>query len=136
MPTGKVLGSLDSAAFMSALKLINPLLDADALIIARATGELVVGVAKSLAPVDTDALQQDIKVVDSGIDGKGAWVDVGTREPYALYQEFGTSHNPAHPFMRPAIAQITGLGGITGGKAANTATRLALKRKPRVKKTQ
>lgn len=100
----------DSSAFMGAMRLITPVLNAAALPIIESTGEAIVIVAKGLAPVDTDALQQDIKVQGTGVDAKGPFVDVGTTEPYALYQEFGTSHNPPHPFMRPAIAMVTGGG--------------------------
>lgn len=117
--------------FMKAMEDVTPFLNAAALPIVRGTGEAIVVVAKMLAPVDTDALQEDIKVQGTGIDEKGPWVDVGTTEAYALYQEFGTSHNPAHPFMRPAIAQITGSGASS---AAGFASRLALRRKPRIKK--
>lgn len=123
--------AFDFKEFMAGLKAAEPFLQAEGLLVIRATGEEVVAVAKALAPVDTDALQQDIKVEASGIDARGAFVDVGTTEPYALYQEFGTSHNPAHPFMRPAIAQVTGQGSLSAG---GFASRLALKRKPRIKK--
>ena len=104
--------SFEYAEFMDVFRKIGPFLDAAAIPIVEATGELIVGVAKSLAPVDTDALQEDIQVQGTGVDGKGTYVDVGTTEPYALFQEFGTVHNVAHPFMRPAIAQITG-GGLS-----------------------
>ena len=118
MPSSSVL--FDSSAFMGAMRLITPVLNAAAVPILEATGEAIVVVAKGYAPVDTDALQQDIKVQGSGVDAKGPYVDVGTTEPYALYQEFGTEHNPPHPFMRPAIASVT------GGGAESMISRLAL----------
>jgi HK97 gp10 family phage protein len=31
------------------------------------------------------------------------WMYVESPTPYAPYQEFGTSHNRAHPFLRPAL---------------------------------
>jgi HK97 gp10 family phage protein len=96
------------ADFLNGIKEAEHFLNVAATPIILEIGEQVVVVAKALAPVDTDALQQDIKVEGTGVDNKGTYVDVGTTEPYALYQEFGTIHNPPHPFMRPAIAQITG----------------------------
>lgn len=32
-----------------------------------------------------------------------AWVYVVSPTPYAKYQEYGTSHNRAHPYLRPAL---------------------------------
>ena len=38
-----------------------------------------------------------------------AWVVAGGDDaPYAKYQEFGTRHNAAHPFLRPALAETRG----------------------------
>lgn len=117
-----VSASFEFGDFLKGLKEAERFLDVAAVPLIEATGELIVGVAKSLAPVDTDALQQDIKVQGTGVDNKGTYVDVGTTEPYALYQEFGTVHNRAHPFMRPAIAQVTA-GGLSSSVYS---TRLAL----------
>ena len=111
--------------FLKGFEHVKPFLEEEALKVGEEIGEAVVEVAKSLAPVDTDALQEDIKVQGVGRDRRGVYVDVGTREPYALYQEFGTVHNPAHPFMRPAIAQVT------GGAGAAISNRLALARRRR-----
>jgi HK97 gp10 family phage protein len=36
------------------------------------------------------------------VDGRIIRVKVISPAPYSKYQEFGTGHNPAHPFMRPA----------------------------------
>jgi HK97 gp10 family phage protein len=39
-------------------------------------------------------------------DGEGQVAyEVGTPDPVAMYQEFGTSHNAPHPFARPAIEE-------------------------------
>ena len=99
---------LDYYEFERAFNVVGDILDVAAIPIIEATAEQIALVAKQLAPVDTDALQQDIKVQGTGIDRKGPYADVGTTEPYALYQEFGTEHNKAQPFMRPAIAAVTG----------------------------
>lgn len=117
--------SFEFLDFINGFKEAGRFLDVAAIPIIYEIGEQVVVVAKVFAPVDTDALQQDLKVQGTGADNKGSYVDVGTTEPYALYQEFGTVHNPAHPFMRPAIAQVTG-GGLSStayaGRLALTAS--------------
>ncbi len=40
---------------------------------------------------------------------------------YPFFQEFGTSKSPAHPFMRPALAEVAGYIGptISGPRKAN-----------------
>lgn len=56
--------------------------------------------AKGFAPVDTGALRNSIKAEKAGSDL--AW-DVAVGQPYGLYQEYGTVHMPAHPFITPAV---------------------------------
>ena len=100
---------------MKAFREVGPFLELASLPLVEATAERVAQFAQSFSPDLSGALRDSIKVQGSGIDKAGAYADVGTREPYAIYQEFGTVHNPAHPFMRPAIAAATGsaLGFIT-----------------------
>lgn len=83
----------------------------------HAGAELVAAEARRLAPVDTGALRDSIKVADerdARIYGKvnGADVSVfigpvGSTEEgdvfYARFVEFGTRYMKAQPFMRPAI---------------------------------
>ena len=64
-------------------------------------GLVAEGYAKKLAPVDTGNLRNSIThEVD---DGEPA-VYIGTNVEYAPYQELGTIHMAAHPFLKPAVA--------------------------------
>ena len=57
--------------------------------------------AKKLAPYDTGNLRNSIThEVD---DGEPA-VYIGTNVEYAPYQELGTIHMTANPFLKPAVA--------------------------------
>lgn len=47
---------------------------------------------------------QDLR---AGFDGSAAYV-VGPTVEYAIYQELGTSSQPARPFMRPAVQRVQG----------------------------
>lgn len=58
--------------------------------------------AKRLAPVDTGRLRSSINWRIER-DPFGLRAVVGTNVHYAVYQEFGTSKMPAHPFLRPAL---------------------------------
>ena len=54
-------------------------------------------------------LRNSIRALRPKTSGTGyaeAWVIAGGEEaPYAKYQEFGTRHNAAHPFLRPGLAE-------------------------------
>jgi len=108
--------TLDSKAFMAAMKESKPFLELLALQDVRGRAQRIAETAKSLAPVGTPeegdrhpgAMRDDIGLKGEGIDSKGPYVDVGTTEPYGLHMEFGTQHNAPHPFMRPAIAAEAG----------------------------
>lgn len=64
-------------------------------------GLVAEGYAKKLAPVDTGNLRNSITHdVD---DGEPA-AYIGTNVEYAPYQELGTVHMVAHPFLKPAVA--------------------------------
>ena len=63
-------------------------------------GLLAEGYAKKLAPVDTGNLRNSITHdVD---DGEPA-AYIGTNVEYATYQELGTIHMKAQPFLKPAV---------------------------------
>ena len=128
--------SLDSKAFLEGLKLSKPFLELAATAEIRDKAERIAARAKAGAPVGTPeegdshpgAMRDDIGLKGEGVDAKGPFVDVGTREPYGLYQEFGTEHNPAHPFMRPAIAAESGSPLQTKVNLAPKSTSTAFKR--------
>lgn len=77
------------------------------------------GHAKAAAPVDTGALKNsiytvtsdssdfnggDLPPVDAPADDQTAYVAVGMS--YGIYQELGTSHMPAQPFLIPAAELV------------------------------
>lgn len=63
-------------------------------------GLVAEGYAKKLAPVDTGNLRNSIThTVD---DGEPA-AYIGTNVEYAPYQELGTIHMKAQPFLKPAV---------------------------------
>ena len=106
--------SLDSSAFLKAFKTLGPILDIAAMPIVTRMGEDIAEAAKRWAPVAKESgggaipgeLRDSIQVWESGRDFRGPYVDVGTREPYAMYMEFGTKFVTQQPFMRPAIAEV------------------------------
>ena len=64
-------------------------------------GLVAEGYAKKLAPVDTGNLRNSITHdVD---DGEPA-AYIGTNVEYAPYQELGTIHMAANPFLKPSVA--------------------------------
>ena len=64
-------------------------------------GLVAEGYAKKLAPVDTGNLRNSI--THDLDDGEPA-VYIGTNVEYAPYQELGTIHMAAQPFLKPAVA--------------------------------
>lgn len=58
--------------------------------------------AKALAPVDTGRLRASI-THGVTVTPVGAEATVGTGVEYAVFQEFGTSRQPAQPFLFPAF---------------------------------
>ena len=70
----------------------------------RTLGFKAEGYAKTYAPVDTGALRDSIHTIDM----QPAWVRVQPEVYYAIYQELGTYKMAAHPFLTPAIEQISG----------------------------
>lgn len=108
--------TLDSRAFMVAVRAAKPFLEVAALGEVRLKAERIATRAKEIAPVGTveegdphpGAMRDDISIKAEGIDSKGPYVDVGTTEPYGLMVEFGTVNMSPEPFMRPAIAEESG----------------------------
>lgn len=71
---------------------------------AEASAPLVADI-KANAPVDTGALRDSIRVERMGGEAKDeVKMQIGVfGEFYGHFQEFGTSRQPARPFVRPAI---------------------------------
>lgn len=53
-------------------------------------------------------LRGEIHPTEAQIEGKKVTAMVVSPTSYAGYQEFGTRHHPAHPFMRPAAEESSG----------------------------
>ena len=64
-------------------------------------GLVAEGYAKKLAPVDTGNLRNSITHT---VDEEEPAAYIGTNVEYAPYQELGTIHMAAHPFLKPAVA--------------------------------
>jgi HK97 gp10 family phage protein len=47
-------------------------------------------------------LRDEIHATQARMVGRRIVVQVVSPTPYAKYQEYGTNHNPAHPYLRPA----------------------------------
>ena len=87
----------------------------------RAGAKIIMEEAKRLAPVDPDGqqtLKKSIQVVTRSKRVGDAVVSVATRSGrkyapknmnafYAPFLEFGTEHQPAQPFLRPALRKRT-----------------------------
>ena len=65
-----------------------------------AAAEKVADIARSLAPVDTGFMRDNIKAVHFA---KSSRVDANAK--YSGYVEFGTYKMAAQPYMRPAVDQ-------------------------------
>lgn len=61
--------------------------------------------ARKLVPVRTGNLKDSIK---SGILEDGAWIGAGLTDEvdYATYVEYGTIHQRAQPYLRPAVFRV------------------------------
>ena len=64
-------------------------------------GLVAEGYAKKLAPVDTGNLRNSITHT---VDEEEPAAYIGTNVEYAPYQELGTIHMAAQPFLKPAAA--------------------------------
>ena len=65
-------------------------------------GLVAEGYAKKLAPVDTGNLRNSIT---HDVDDEEPSAYIGTNVEYAPYQELGTIHMAAQPFLKPAVAE-------------------------------
>ena len=65
-------------------------------------GLVAEGYAKKLAPVDTGNLRNSITHT---VDDEEPAAYIGTNVEYAPYQELGTIHMKAQPFLKPAVAE-------------------------------
>jgi HK97 gp10 family phage protein len=81
---------------------IAPQLEAAILQALEETGQAAVEVARSLARVDTGDMRDSINAkVTAGAGSATLVLEVGT--DHGLFNELGTSRQPAQPMIRPAI---------------------------------
>jgi HK97 gp10 family phage protein len=66
----------------------------------------VADLARQLAPVDTGALRDSIRVEPGDTPTSRKVVAGGGAVAYAAHVEYGTADSPAQPFMTPAVEQI------------------------------
>ena len=97
--------NLESAAFLEGLAKSKVFLEAEAMVKERETAGRIVDRAQALVPVESGELRDSIQIQSEGVDRGRPYIDVGSKEPYAVYVEYGTSRQSAEPFMRPAIAE-------------------------------
>lgn len=70
----------------------------------RSSSEQIARLAASLAPKLTGALAASIQAEEQ-LDG--TWrVSWGRNVPYGIFQELGTEHHSAQPFLRPAAKRF------------------------------
>jgi HK97 gp10 family phage protein len=70
----------------------------------RAGARVVAAEAKRRVPVESGALKRSIKVfTESKREAGKRTAYAGTRLFYGKFSEFGTAHEPARPWLRPAL---------------------------------
>lgn len=68
------------------------------------SAEAIARLAAQLAPKDTGALARSISAEEQG---DGSWrVSWDKEHFYGIFQELGTEHNRAQPFLRPAAKRF------------------------------
>ena len=76
-------------------------------------GEAIVARAQALAPVRTGALRDSIAyVVAYNEMGGRHTLSIQVGVPYGIYQEFGTRNMDPHPYIRPALNEISRIWGF------------------------
>lgn len=95
-------------ALSSRLQTVGGRIGAPTAMVLRRTAYAIEGDAKVFAPVDTGNLRNSISTEIAGDGRFGAMTaEIGPTAEYGIYQEFGTSRMPAHPFMGPAFDRHT-----------------------------
>lgn len=100
--------TLEAANFLRGFAASKAFLEAEAMVKERVLAGRVVNRAQALAPVLTGKLRESIRIQGEGVDNGKPFIDVGSTVDYAAYVEYGTVTAPAHPFLRPALAEEGG----------------------------
>lgn len=82
---------------------------------ARAAGQKMVAVAKSLVPVDTAATKNSIMYL---YEPKTRTLSLVVGTPYSLFLEYGTYKMAPRPYLRPALLAAAPMFGIKTGIVA------------------
>lgn len=104
-------------------------LAADQFLSARGRYELKTGRASAINAIGGiqvgGTLRNSIRTILATVSNRpSVWGYVVTDVPYAKHQEFGTVHNRAHPFLRPALYEARGiLGRFVRRSIARTSSR-------------
>jgi HK97 gp10 family phage protein len=104
--------SVEDRAFLEGLGVAIRETDADVEQTLVQTGHGVVRVAQGLVRRHSGELAGSIKVQGSGMTQTGPYVDVGTTNDHAIFQEYGTAFMPAKPYMRPALSMAAKVTGV------------------------
>jgi len=76
---------------------------------ANTLGKLVVSIAQRYAPVETGRLRTSISYA---YDNQSHAISFIVGAPYGIFQEYGTRHMMAHPYLRPALNTIGTIYGF------------------------
>jgi HK97 gp10 family phage protein len=99
----------------------------EALLTRRGRYEVRSGRADTAAGDVGGTLRDEITATPARIEGSLIEATVISPTAYAKYQEFGTRHNPAHPFLRPALEESRTQIVESLSKAVSAAGRTAAK---------
>ncbi len=106
----KITGYVDVSALSAAMQAMPASIRKNVRREMKRAAEIVVERARQLAPVDTGWMKWHTITSRPAQYNKGKTMndmiyEIHVNAEYAGYQEYGTSHNRAHPFLRPAISQ-------------------------------
>lgn len=93
--------SLDTSRFEAAVKRELAKVTAEARRAVTAAGEEAAQNAAGLAPRESGKMADSIEATP-GANTKGPFSDVTVEPFYSTFVEFGTSRQPARPFIRPS----------------------------------
>ncbi len=107
-----ISGFIDMSAFSSAMSALPKSIKKEVRRDLKEAAEVVVSKARDLAPVDTGHLKFRIRSRQASWSSDGmvyeivsdAIYRVSSAGPYPSFQEFGTVHNKAHSYLRPALS--------------------------------
>jgi HK97 gp10 family phage protein len=97
--------------------------EAEELLTRRGRYEVRSGRANTAGGDVGGTLRDEISPTEAVIEGTKIEARIVSPTPYAKYQEFGTRHNAAHPYLRPALEESRGEIVRLVGQSASAAGR-------------